>query len=133
MSEYDLWQKFLLKFIDQKRKEDPDLTISDFYIEAYKSFLNEKWTQHLEPNKFNFTIDEYREIGLDDGPDLTRLPRTRYAHFSSKSKSTTRKQQNNRYQRFVQEQMKKNNIGFKEIAEIWRTLTEEEKKAYDNQ
>lgn len=131
MSEYELWRKILSRCVDQKIHDDPGAAVSSVYNDAYKLFLNEKWVCQLDPNKFNFTEEEYEKIGFEDGPDLTRIPRTRYNYLGTKEKRASKPTKLNRYQIFCQEKSKEGIKDFKEIGKLWKELPEEQKKAYD--
>lgn len=129
MNESQLWETVLLRHFEENRVKNPEQSLSDAYIGAYKRFLEEKWICNLEPNEHNFTEKEYEKIGFDDGPDLTRIPRTRYRYVDSRRKSTTEKKPN-RYTIFSSEKRKEGK-DFKEISQLWHQLTEEEKNAYN--
>ncbi|KAK8887687.1 hypothetical protein M9Y10_038740 [Tritrichomonas musculus] len=137
----DLWDSILLKFIQEKVQNSPSTPISDAYSEAYQTFLDQKWICYLEPNKYNFTEEEYQKLGFDDGPDLTRIPRSRYLYIkgipSKKSLAQAAPaRKKTRYNNFTAERFKiYKGEDFKEISKKisleWKELTEEEKQKYD--
>ena len=134
-SEFALWNKIQMENLEREMKISPDKPISQLSQEAHAQFLSEKWICHVEPGKFPIEIERYQEINKIDGPDLTRIPRSRYHFLSRSSKSEKGPKKVNAYSLYFQEQAKlltdvPQNEKMTAIGQKWSQLSDDIKEEY---
>ena len=134
--EYELYQKILNNYMCQQHDDNPDMPIKDLFDKAFKVFLSQKWICHANPTQLPIPEDEYQKMAATDGPDLTRIPRSRYQLIKAGKNSKGQKKSGmNAYACYVQEQMKlltgvEPNEKMKILGQKWQNMKPEEKESY---
>ena len=132
-AESSFWNKILMRHVQEKMQDNPDISISDVYATAYKEFLDEKWICLVPQNSNGLSEDEYLALHDKFGPDLTAIPRCRYSFLSGKRSQNNAPKKITPFNKFVKEYFKQPDTvkNFKDAAAKWKLLTPEQRKIYE--
>lgn len=135
--EQAFYQAIQAKLVEKMCTTSPDTPLSKVLRDAIDTYSNLHWILEVNDKKSLIKRADYEKMEFTFGPDLTALPRTRFAgikHTASKSKSKPKSTDSAPRKLSGMNLFMKENAGkvkFQEAAKMWKELSADEKAKFN--